>query len=115
MILVRFVFQAKFGKAGEVADEFKKNIEMMAKMFITGEDPEAALKVLKKNRKAGLAFTVDLLGEATLSEVEAEDYQNRYLELLSALSKEADNWSANDITDRDSLGDIRTRLNSTRK
>ena len=32
MILVRFVFQAKFGKAGEVAEEFAKNAKMMSKL-----------------------------------------------------------------------------------
>ena len=31
MIVVRFVFQAKWGKADEVVDEFKKNAEMMRK------------------------------------------------------------------------------------
>lgn len=29
MILVRFVFQAKFGKAGEVVESFKQNAESM--------------------------------------------------------------------------------------
>jgi quinol monooxygenase YgiN len=29
MIVVRFVFQAKWGKADEVVDEFKKNAELM--------------------------------------------------------------------------------------
>ena len=33
MILVRFVFQAKYGKAGEVVEDFKKATEMMQKIL----------------------------------------------------------------------------------
>jgi len=32
MILVRYTFQAKWGKAGEIAEEFAKNAEMMSQM-----------------------------------------------------------------------------------
>ena len=36
MILVRMVFQAKWGKAGEVANEFKQNAEMIQKVYGQG-------------------------------------------------------------------------------
>ena len=32
MIVVRFVFQTKWGKAGEVAKNFEKNVEMMKRL-----------------------------------------------------------------------------------
>lgn len=91
---------------GLMAKTIRKNVEQMAKMFITGETPQDALPVLKKSRKNHLAFTVDLLGEATLSEKEAQDYQNRYNELINWLLKDSESWPENPLLDQDSLGPI---------
>lgn len=71
----------------------RSNIVKMAKQFITGATPEDALPNLKRIRKNGLAFTLDLLGEATLSWPEAEDYQRRYLELIDTLVQEQHRWA----------------------
>jgi len=91
---------------GLMAGAIKKNVTSMAKMFITGENPQDALVVLKKARKNNLTFTVDILGEATLSEREALDYQRRYLELVEWLAKDAANWSEIPQLDRDADGPI---------
>jgi RHH-type transcriptional regulator, proline utilization regulon repressor / proline dehydrogenase / delta 1-pyrroline-5-carboxylate dehydrogenase len=91
---------------GLMAGAIKKNVTSMAKMFITGENPQDALTVLKKARKNNLTFTVDILGEATLSEKEALDYQRRYLELIDWLAKDAANWSEIPLLDRDADGSI---------
>lgn len=91
---------------GLMAGAIKKNVTSMAKMFITGENPQDALAVLKKARKNNLTFTVDILGEATLSEREALDYQRRYLELVEWLAKDANNWSEIPQLDRDADGPI---------
>lgn len=89
-----------------MAGAIKKNVTAMAKMFITGENPQEALTVLKKARKNNLTFTVDILGEATLSEKEAIDYQRRYLELIEWLAKDANNWNEIPLLDRDAEGSI---------
>ncbi|WP_318556196.1 L-glutamate gamma-semialdehyde dehydrogenase [Geobacter anodireducens] len=68
------------------------NIEEMARQFIVGETTKEAVKNLEKLRKDGFAAVVDVLGEATLSEEEAEVYTNTYLELLDALKKEQGSW-----------------------
>ncbi|MCM0080260.1 L-glutamate gamma-semialdehyde dehydrogenase [Geomonas sp. Red32] len=68
------------------------NIQEMARQFIVGENTKEAVKNLEKLRKDGFAFVVDVLGEATLSEAEAEAYTNTYLELLDALKKEQAGW-----------------------
>lgn len=91
---------------GLMANTIKKNVMEMAKMFITGENPDEALPVLKKARKNRLTFTVDILGEATLSEKEAQDYQRRYLELIEWLAKDADKWEEIPQIDRDHEGPI---------
>lgn len=89
-----------------MAGAIKKNVTSMAKMFITGENPQEALEVLKKARKNNLTFTVDILGEATLSEKEAQDYQRRYLELIEWLSNDAKSWKEITLLDVDADGSI---------
>lgn len=91
---------------GLMAGAVKKNVTQMAKMFITGETPDEALGVLKKARKNKIAFTVDLLGEACLSELEAIDYQKRYVDLISWLAKDAANWDHIAQIDEDNRGPI---------
>lgn len=75
-----------------MAGAIRKNVTQMAKMFITGENPEEALPVLKKARKNKITFTVDILGEATLSEKEALEYQSKYMEMIDWLAKDSKNW-----------------------
>jgi RHH-type proline utilization regulon transcriptional repressor/proline dehydrogenase/delta 1-pyrroline-5-carboxylate dehydrogenase len=70
----------------------RKNIGALAKRFIAGASPEEALPVMAKLWEAGTAFSVDLLGEATLSPSEAEAYSRRYLVLLDALAAAAAGW-----------------------
>lgn len=76
-----------------VATAIKKQISFVAKQFIVGATPESALKALRKIRRNKHAFTVDLLGEATVSDEESILYQKRYLELVTCLAKEIPNWN----------------------
>ena len=92
------------GLGGRVAGKMlartiRANIESMAKQFIIGENTKEALKVLTTLRKDDFAFTVDILGEATVSEAEAEQYQLSYLHLLDALRKEQGRWQSLGDTD----------------
>ena len=81
------------GLAGKVMGKaIRSNIESMARQFIIGQDTDEAVKSLKKLRKDGFAFTVDLLGEATVSAAEADAYRDGYLELLDALAVEQKKW-----------------------
>lgn len=89
---------------GLMAGAIRKNVTAMAKMFITGETPDEALPVLKKARKNKMTFTVDILGEATLSEKEAQDYQSKYMELIDWLNKDAQKWEEVPQIDRDHEG-----------
>ncbi len=69
------------------------NVSGMARQFIAGRNPEDVMKTLRKKRKQGIGFTVDLLGEAVVSEQEANEYAMRCQELLEHLARETRGWS----------------------
>ena len=61
-------------------------VRRMAHRFIVGEDPKDALPVLRQLWKRGVAATVDLLGEATVTEAEADRYAARCATALDQLA-----------------------------
>jgi RHH-type proline utilization regulon transcriptional repressor/proline dehydrogenase/delta 1-pyrroline-5-carboxylate dehydrogenase len=67
----------------------QQQVRSLAARFILGETPADALPALRGIRKAGMTYTVDLLGEAVVSEREADDYLARYLDLVGALADAA--------------------------
>ncbi len=69
------------------------NVSGMARQFIAGKNPNDVMKTLRKRRKQGIGFTVDLLGEAVVSEQEAAEYATRCLELLEHLARETHGWT----------------------
>ncbi|MBX3354773.1 MAG: proline dehydrogenase family protein [Phycisphaeraceae bacterium] len=91
---------------GIAARTISSQITGMAGKFIAGTDAASALPKLKAIRKDGLAFSVDLLGEACVSDEEARAYQAKYLDLIEHLPKEVARWPANERLDRDHLGEI---------
>lgn len=92
--------------AGIAQATMKGQIEGMANRFIIGQTAKSALPELKKLHKDGIAFTVDLLGEATVSEGEADDYQRRYFDLIDNLSTEVAKFGDDAVVDRNHLGAI---------
>src|SRR5713101_4377265 len=69
------------------------NVSGMGRQFIAGRNPEDVMKTLRKRRAQGIGFTVDLLGEAVVSEQEAGEYATRCLELLEHLCRETRGWT----------------------
>lgn len=88
------------------ASQIEKNVVSMARGFIAGQDAKDAQSTLKKMWKKDTAFTVDVLGEKTVSEAEADDYQRRYLELMEHLSAEVRDWKANPVLETDAWGAV---------
>ncbi|MEW5852156.1 MAG: proline dehydrogenase family protein [Myxococcota bacterium] len=97
------------------AGAIKKNITQMAEQFIVGTDGKDALKELKKLHKAGMAFTVDLLGEAAVSQKESLEYLHRYEELVETLAKEVPGWNAEPAVDEGVDGEKCPRVNVSLK
>src|SRR5437867_2626829 len=69
------------------------NVSGMARQFIAGRNPDDVMATLRKRRAQKIGFTVDLLGEAVVSETDADKYAARYLDLLERLAQETKNWT----------------------
>ncbi|MEO6197217.1 MAG: proline dehydrogenase family protein [Dehalococcoidia bacterium] len=67
----------------------RQGVFAMAHRFIAGDNPLAALSALRDLARDGIAYTVDLLGEETLSDEEADAYLRRYVELIDTLAASA--------------------------
>ena len=79
------------------AGALKKNIAKMANGFIVGEDLDKSMNGLLKLRKKGIGFTMDLLGEASVSEKEADLYLARYISLIKRLSELQNQFENNSV------------------
>jgi RHH-type proline utilization regulon transcriptional repressor/proline dehydrogenase/delta 1-pyrroline-5-carboxylate dehydrogenase len=71
----------------------RRNVSGMARQFIAGKDGADVMKTLRKKRRQNIGFTVDLLGEAVVSEKEADEYAARAMELLETLARETRGWT----------------------
>ncbi|MEH1850436.1 MAG: L-glutamate gamma-semialdehyde dehydrogenase [Nostoc sp.] len=69
-------------------------VETLAHKYISGENIKQVIKTVERLRKEKMAFTIDLLGEAVITEAEAQSYLERYLELMQQLVEASKNWSA---------------------
>jgi len=67
-------------------------VETLAHKYISGETIKQVIKTLEQLRRDKMAFTVDLLGEAVITEVEAQSYLDRYMELIEALTTASKSW-----------------------
>ena len=89
---------------GALAKAIAGRIASMAATFLADRDAVSALPTLRRRWDQGLAFSVDLLGEACVSDDEAADYRGRYLALIETLPDAVDRWPADERLERDHLG-----------
>ncbi len=83
----------------------RANAGAMARKFIAGSNIPEAIAAVRRLRAEGQTFTVDLLGEATVTEPEADHVQKQYFELLAGLA-EVNDWPEAPDIDRDDRGPI---------
>ncbi len=82
----------------------RHQVEQMATSFIAGASIEEAIPTLQKQWDEGRAFSVDLLGEATVSEREADRYRDHCLAALQRLGQACATWSPAPLLERDHHG-----------
>jgi RHH-type proline utilization regulon transcriptional repressor/proline dehydrogenase/delta 1-pyrroline-5-carboxylate dehydrogenase len=78
--------------AQTAAATITKAVETLAYKYIAGENIAEVIKAIDRLRKEGMTYTIDLLGEAVITEAEAEDYLQRYLDLIERLTQKAQSW-----------------------
>ena len=83
-----------------------RGVRHLAHRFIVGETPEAALGVLANLWNRGIASSVDLLGEATVTAAEADRYAQRCAGALRELVEAVRRWPERPQLERDELGPI---------
>src|SRR5215211_7023278 len=81
-------------------------VRHMAHRFIAGESPKAALKTIRHLWEHGAAVSLDLLGEATVTEAEADRYAARCMDALETLAGAAPSWPERPVLEADSLGPL---------
>jgi RHH-type proline utilization regulon transcriptional repressor/proline dehydrogenase/delta 1-pyrroline-5-carboxylate dehydrogenase len=79
-------------------------IRHMAHRFIIGDDPADALGTLGSLWRHGIASSLDLLGEATVTATEADRYAERCADALAVLGSAAPGWPARPALEADSGG-----------
>ena len=92
--------RAALGAAGAAG------VRHMAHRFIVGADPKDALPTLKGLWREGVASSVDLLGEATVTAAEADRYAARCAAALDVLAPAYDAMKPDKRLERDSFGPI---------
>ena len=81
-------------------------VRHLAHRFIVGESPQAALSAFRGLWDEGVASSVDLLGEATVTESEADRYAARCAEALDVLAPATARWPARPQLEADGAGPL---------
>ena len=102
--------------AQTAAATITKAVETLAYKYIAGENIEEVKKAIARLRKDGMTYTIDLLGEAVITETEAQDYLQRYLDLIEQLSQQAQGWQRQagiDLADGEELAQVQVSVKLT--
>jgi proline dehydrogenase len=81
-------------------------VRHMAHRFIVGETPKAASRAIRQLWESGATVSLDLLGEATVTQAEADRYAARCMDALETLAEAAPRWPARPALEADSLGPL---------
>jgi len=86
-----------------------------ARRFIAGTTPDEAAAAALAQRRKHRAFTLDLLGEAVISDAEADAYAAAYARLLAELPPLAARWPGDRLVDDGPGGAALPRVNVSLK
>jgi RHH-type proline utilization regulon transcriptional repressor/proline dehydrogenase/delta 1-pyrroline-5-carboxylate dehydrogenase len=90
-----------FGKGfapAVAAPVIRKSVESMARQFIAGKDARDVRNAINALRKDDSRFSIDLLGEAVVSDKEAAEYAGRYLALLDFIHESLPDEAEPDVS-----------------
>lgn len=81
-------------------------VRAIAGRFIAGEDERAALPLLESLWNRGVGASIDLLGEATITDAEGEHYAKRCLATLDVLARQSGAWKPRALLETDAAGPL---------
>lgn len=81
-------------------------VHQMAGRFIVGETIDEAVPTLRRFWNGGVATTVDLLGEATVTQAEGAAYADRCESALLSLAEATRGWPDRPLLEADSAGPL---------
>src|SRR3954462_12111393 len=81
-------------------------VRHMAHRFIVGTTPEDAAGDLRSMGRDGIAASLDLLGEATVTQDEADRYAGRCAHALRVLARTTERLPERELLERDSIGPL---------
>ncbi|TMK62235.1 MAG: hypothetical protein E6G60_09660 [Actinobacteria bacterium] len=84
----------------------RRNITRMARQFIAGATPDKAMRRLRRLWENGEASTVDVLGEKTVTEADADRYTAKVEELVAALADATPAWPERPHLNHDRSGPL---------
>ncbi len=102
--------------AQTAAATITKAVETLAYKYIAGENINEVMKTIARLRKDGMTYSIDLLGEAVITETEAEDYLQRYIDLIEQLTQQAKGWKRQegiDLADGKELPQVQVSVKLT--
>ncbi len=100
--------RAAHTKAGRIAlgAASAGGVRHMAHRFIVGESPQAALRTIERSWREGIGTSLDLLGEATITQPEADRYAERCRDAIDTLARAARRWPERPVLEHDSVGPL---------
>ena len=104
--------RAAHSKAGRVAlgAAAAAGVRHMAHRFIVGDSPQAAVGAIERSWRDGIGTSLDLLGEATVTQREADRYAERCRDAIETLAGAARRWPERAVLEQDSVGPL-SRVN----
>ena len=102
--------------AQTAAATITKAVETLAYKYIAGENINEVMKTIARLRKDDMTYCIDLLGEAVITETEAQDYLQRYLDLIEQLTQQAQSWKRKegiDLADGEELSQVQVSVKLT--
>jgi RHH-type proline utilization regulon transcriptional repressor/proline dehydrogenase/delta 1-pyrroline-5-carboxylate dehydrogenase len=94
------------GVRGAVAKAVHTGARDFARRFIAGTNAGEVLTAVEKERARKRAFTLDILGEAVITEREAEQHTQAYIDLIASIAPRANAWPEVLQLDRDATGPL---------
>ncbi len=91
---------------GAVARAARLSAMDLARRFIAGTNTDEVVAAAQRERALNRGFTLDILGEAVISDVEADRFFDAYVELVETIAPQVNAWPENPHIDRGVLGPL---------